>query len=466
MLVTLPFLLLVLDYWPLGRMGPAAATADGKQETAKFPRQPLVRLLVEKIPFLGLTIAFSAIAFFAQQRAGTVSSLAQRTLQTRVSNATVAYVEYLRMTFWPSDLAIFYPYAEQGIPARKVALAGGVLLACTAVALFQFRRRPYLIVGWLWYLGTLVPVIGFVQIGLQRMADRYTYVPIVGIFIAVTWWLPSLFEFAAWRRVILPVAGTAVLVACAMLGHAQVEHWRNSETLFAHAVEVTQSNAVAHNFLGEALLAGDDATGALEQFDAALAIQPNFTLAVFNRARALEALGRRAEAIAALETAVELDPSHAGHTVLADAYRDAGRVDDAIATYRAALEINPRYATALTNLANVLRDRGELEEAVRYYRRSLDADPNNVITHSNLGTTLLKLGQTDDGLLHLRQAVHIDAEHLVSRINLGIALYSVGDYAGAIEQLEQALVIDPGNATATQMLAEARRKLEPTGLQR
>lgn len=455
MLVTLPFLLLLLDYWPLRRVARAGEVnpPDPDDSPPAFLPQPVSRLLLEKVPFLVITVGFSAVAFWSQQRAGAVSTLAERPLADRLATAVFAYAAYLRKMVWPNDLAIFYPYPAGGFPWNQIVIAGCVLLAISAVAIWQARRRPYLLVGWLWYLGTLVPVIGIVPIGLQSMADRYTYLPLIGVFIAVTWLAASLSESTAWQRGVLPVVSTILLVVCVMSSRAQVRHWQDGVTVFTRAVSVTEANAVAQNFLGAALLLKDEPQQALESLEEAIRVQPNFTLAHHNRARALQRLGRQNEAIAALETAVALEPaSYQGRTLLADAYRDAGRTDLAVEQYRRVLADAPNHVPALTNLANLLRSRGELQEAVSHYQTALQADSESVVTHSSLGTALFQLGRPDDAIFHLREALRLDPEHVPSLVNLGIALAALGRQQEAIGLLQQASRVDPDNQAAAAAL--------------
>jgi len=464
MLVTLPFVLLLLDYWPLRRTkwidladAPQSSEVHPDSPCAPaFPNQPLSRLLLEKIPFLLIAVVFCAIAFGAQQRAGAVSTLGERPLPDRLANAVVTYAAYLRQTVWPSDLAVFYPYPD-GIPVAQVVGSGCLLLVISAVAVWQVRRRPYLLVGWLFYLGTLVPVIGLVPIGLQRMADRYTYVPLIGVFIAATWWLACLSKSPTWRRVVLPIGCAAVLIACSLATRQQVQHWRDGEALFRRAIAVTQDNAVAQNMLGNALLENDEVEEAASCFAEAIRIQPNFTLAHYNRAQALLRLQRRSEAIVELETAVGLDPSsHIVRTALADAYRDSGRLEEAIEQYEQALSSAPGHVAARTNLANLFRDRGELRQAVEHYQAALSSDPNSIVTHANLGTTLFQLGQPDDGIFHLREALRLDRRRVATLVNLGIALAAVGKKEEAIVLLDEALQLDPNNSAARAAAANVR----------
>lgn len=455
MLVTLPFLLLLLDYWPLCRVAWAGEVEQPHQDEAgppAFPPQAISRLLLEKVPFLVITAGFSAVALWSQQRAGAVSTLAERPLRDRIATSVVAYAAYLRKTVWPNDLAVFYPYHADGYSLTQVVGAGCLLVAISAVAIWQVRRRRYLLVGWLWYLGTLVPVIGIVPIGLQSMADRYTYIPLIGVFVAIAWLAVSLSESGAWRRVVLPVS-VLVLVACMISSRAQVQYWRDGVTVFARAVAVTGHNAVAQNFLGAALLLNDEPQQALESLDEAIRVQPNFTLAHHNRARALQRLGRQNEAIAALETAVALEPaSYQGRTLLADAYRDAGRTDLAVEQYRRVLADAPNHVPALTNLANLLRSRGELQEAISHYQTALQADSESVVTHSSLGAALFQLGRPDDAIFHLREALRLDPEHVPSLVNLGIALAALGRQQEAIGLLQQASRVDPDNQAAAAAL--------------
>jgi tetratricopeptide (TPR) repeat protein len=365
--VTLPFVLLLLDAWPLGRMRNAAG--DG-WDPAK-----LRAAVAEKWPLFGLVGAFSVITVLAQRSGGAVASLDQLSPTIRLENALVSYAAYLGKAFWPSGLAVFYPHAGDDLSAAAVAGAAALLLAVSAVAWQQRRARPYLAVGWLWYLGTLVPVIGIVQVGSQAMADRYMYLPLIGLGIAVAWGITDACTRLPGRRPALALAACAAIAALATTASLQLRHWRDSEALFRHALAVTERNHVAHSYLGAALLERGQTGDAITHFERALTLRPDL-LTVANNLAWLLATGSDAShrdpraAVAVAEQAADLsqrgDP--AVLDTLAAAYASAGRFEDATRTLRRAIEISRSAGDAA--LVAELRQRVALYRARRPYVES------------------------------------------------------------------------------------------------
>jgi tetratricopeptide (TPR) repeat protein len=337
--VTLPFVLLLLDAWPLGRM---RSDADPDRWDAAKVRA----VVVEKLPLFALVGAFSVVAFLAQSSAGSVASLEQVPPAGRLANALVSYVAYLGKAFWPTRLAVFYPHPGAELPAAEVALATALLLAVSLGVWQQRRRRPYLAVGWLWYVGTLVPVIGLVQVGSQAMADRYTYLPLIGVGIAVTWGACDACARIPGRRAVLAIAACAAIAAFALTTSVQLRHWRDTVSLFRHALEATQNNHIAHAYLGAALLERGQTGEAILHYKEALRLRPTF-LTVANNLAWLLATSHDATyrdprtAVEIAELAARLserrDPSVLD--TLAAAYASSGRFGDAIRSSRRALEV-------------------------------------------------------------------------------------------------------------------------------
>jgi tetratricopeptide (TPR) repeat protein len=383
MLVTLPFVLLLLDYWPLGRC------------TAAPGARPPWFLVLEKIPLLALAAASSAVTLWAQRSGEAMRTVEGFPLAERWSNAAVAYVTYLWKTVWPRDLAVFYPHPGAGLPPWKVGASLLVLILITAVALRARRRSPYLIVGWLGYLGTLVPVIGLVQVGSQSMADRYTYLPLIGLFVIVAWGLPdALRRLGGW----LVVPAAIVIVALSVSTRAQLEVWRTSETLFEHALEVTERNYVAHNNLGIVAAEG----------------------------------GRLDEAIGHYEAAVRIQPNHAPlHVNLANALVKQSRHDEAYRHYRRALELDADSADAHYNLGSTLAVQGRFEEAIAHYNEALRVDPDDPRAHNNLGSALARQGELDRAVDHFRRAIRLDPDHARAHANLAASLFLLERYEEA-----------------------------------
>ena len=383
MLVTLPFVLLLLDVWPLGRIQilgigtPEISTRKGQKESprrsaAETGKRSIVPLLVEKLPFFALTIASCVVTFLAQ-RAEAVVSLEQRPFAVRVANAVVSYAEYLGKMVWPAKLAIIYPLPNQ-IPATQIAIAVVVLTAISLLAWFTRKNAPYVLIGWLWFLGTLVPVIGLVQVGGQALADRYTYVPLIGIFIAIAYGAQA---FAVRYRLtkVLAFVPLVVLFACYRVTEYQLQFWQDSEKLFGHAIAVTKDNAIAHINLGVALEQEDRKPEALEQYLKAIDIEPNRFQARNNVANLFASMGMR---------------------------------DEAYHQYQEALSLNPGTAVAHINFATLLSEMGRFDEAMTEYAKAVQLDPDDPRTYYLMGKACLRHGQSAEAVKHLREALQRD----------------------------------------------------------
>jgi protein O-mannosyl-transferase len=358
MVVTLPFVLLLVDYWPLARL-----------------RQQGRKAIWEKLPLLGLSGAAAAITYLVQEHAGTVKALP---FEIRLANAVLSCTLYILKTFWPSRLAVFYPY-PRSFPFLPL-LAAGLLLAAVSTGVIVLRRRsPYLWMGWGWFATTLVPVIGLVQVGGQARADRYTYIPMVGLLIMLVWGTAEILERLRAKVLAVPLAAAAC-VACAALTCVQVGYWRDSETLFRHALEVTGDNSVADISLGRYLMASPGRLSeALPYLETAVRIDPDSATAHTDLGIALDKTGRLPDAIAQFQTAIRLDPdAPIPHSDLGSALIEAGRLPDAIAELESALRIEPNDATAQLNLGVALADTpGRLPDALRHFEEAerLSPDP-------------------------------------------------------------------------------------------
>jgi hypothetical protein len=331
-LVTLPFVLLLLDEWPLGRL--RRRDAPERWDPARVRRAVL-----EKLPLFALSAAASVVTVAAQRAGGAVASLEQVPFHLRAANAVVAYTAYLGKALWPTGLAVFYPHPGAAIAPWRVALATAFLASVTGLVLVTARRRPYGLVGWLWYVGMLLPVIGLVQVGSQSMADRYTYLPLIGVAILVAWGVPDLLGPGRGRRPALAAAGGVAIAALAAGSALQLRHWRDSETLFTHALSVTRDNHVAHAYLGRALLAEGRTREAIEQFSEAVRLRPEFLTPANNLAWLLATA--EAESLRNPYAALRLAQRSARLTryldasvldTLAAAYAASGRFEEAVAT--------------------------------------------------------------------------------------------------------------------------------------
>jgi Flp pilus assembly protein TadD len=398
MLVTLPFLLLLLDHWPLRRAAMPGA------------------LVLEKLPHFALAAAISVITYRVQLEQGAVDAAGTLPLTLRLGNAVVSYGRYLLATAWPVDLAIFYPY-EIDLPGWRVAVSALGLAAISGLVLRAARRRPYALVGWLWYLGTLVPVIGLVQAGSQSHADRFTYIPLIGLFVMLAWGgRDAVTRFSVPAAVLVP-AVTGVITACAVTASTQVGVWRTSETLFAHAVRVTRRNHVAHNNLGVALQARGDLDGAIEHYREAVRIQPEYAHARTNLGKALR-----------------------------------GRFEQAVAR-------NPRDPVAQFNLAVALHDAGELDAAIGHYEEAVRLAPANESVHLRLGAAFFASDRLAEAITEFTEAARLAPDDPTAHFNLGGALGRTGRFTEAVDEYDHVVRLKPEDAAAWANLAISHANL-------
>jgi tetratricopeptide (TPR) repeat protein len=431
MLVTLPFVMLLLDWWPLKRFG---------------NWREFLRLLPEKIPFFLLAAAAGIVTFVAQKKGGAVVIVENLPLGARVGNALISYCRYLEKLFWPADLAVFYPHPVYW-PVTKVLLAG-VLLAGISVLVFMNRRRlPYLLVGWLWFAGTLAPAIGLMQVGEQSMADRYTYIPSVGMLILTVWGVHKLTRSWRHQAILLSLTGAAAAVLCMALTRKQLGYWQDSETLFRHALDVTQNNHIAHNNLGYALFKQDRIDEAIDQFQEAIRIKPDDIEAHYNLGDALYRKGQINEAIQQYQEAIRLKPDYAEACYnLGNALYKQGQVDEAISQFQEAIRIKPDFANVHNNLGIAFKAKGQIDEAIRQYEEAIRLQPDLANVHNNLGVVLFDKGLTDEAIIQYREALRLKPDYTEAHNNLGNALDMKGQTDEAIRQYEEAIRLQPDDA--------------------
>jgi protein O-mannosyl-transferase len=453
MLVTLPCVLLLLDYWPLGRM------ADGGWRKMRSgepvpQRSTLNHLLYEKLPLFGLAAAACGVTLFAQTVA--LSSFEQISFPLRVGNALNSCVSYVDQMFWPSGLAVFYPFPAKGIGVARVVLSL-VLLAGISTGVFVLRRhRPYLMTGWLWYLIMLVPVIGIIQAGTQARADRYTYLPQIGLYVLLTWAVADLCAGWRHRRVVLGGGSTIVLLALMICARGQTSYWRNSELLWTHALACTPDNFIGQNNLGGALLKKGSVGEAIFHFQKALEIEPDSAEAYNNLGSALLQKGNVDEAIYHFQKALQINPDFAeAHNNLGNALLQKGNVDEAIAHFQKGLQINPDFAKAHYNLGNALLQKGNVDEAIIQFQRALQINPDYAEAHNNLGNALLRKGNVDEAIIQFQRALQINPDYADACYNLGDTLLQKGKVEEAIEHFRKALQINPGYVKACYNLGNA-----------
>ena len=449
MLVTTPLVLLLLDYWPLERFGECPATEDARPLRSRF-----LRLFVEKIPLLVLAAASCVATLLGQVEAMAPGDLIP--MPSRIANAVVSYAGYLGQMFYPVDLAVLYPHLGGGLPIWKIVGAALLLVGISVVAVVGRRRHPYVLVGWLWYLGTLVPVIGLVQVGSQAMADRYTYLPQIGICLAVVWAAGRAAGSWPYRRYLyggVSALAIAVLMACAW---RQAAFWRNNETLWTQTLACTSRNAIAENDLALALVNAGRIDEALPYFREAVEIRPQLVEAYSNLGDALLRKNRVDEAIAQFEKALTIKPRHAElHNNLGVALARRGETDDAIPHYRTALELKPEYAQAQFNLGNALLQKGQFDEAFTCYRKALELKPLDPAIHKNFGNALAQTGKLDEAIAQYRQALEIVPGDGDIYNNLGNALCHQGRIDDAIATFQIAQKAKPSDVRVYNNLGNA-----------
>jgi protein O-mannosyl-transferase len=408
MLVTWPLVMLLIDYWPLCRFRAPGVSRRGVPRRSDTAAE-LWPLLREKLPLFILVVASAIMTFIAQSRGGAVRTFAAAPLAVRLSNALVSYAKYVVLTFWPNNLAVYYPFA--GLPAWQIIGAAFLLIGVTAFCLLQRRIRPYLIVGWLWFLGTLVPVIGLVQVGGQTMADRYFYIPSIGLFIAMVFGLADIIR--SWGIAPFLGAGTAagVLLIFATLTNAQIQRWHNSFTLFEHTLAVTPPNLHIEYNLGTALGASSQYDEAAAHFKKALQIDSNFYdgLVAMGVTRGVQ--GRLPEAIQYLQTAIRLQPdAPKAHVQLAQALWKQNSDEAALGEMHRALQLAPKDADIRADFGLALALANKLPEAIEQFHEALRLNPNSAEIHNNLGLALLASGKPRESIPEFQAALHLKPE--------------------------------------------------------
>jgi Flp pilus assembly protein TadD len=357
------------------------------------------------------------------QRIGTAISTELVPIKLRIANGLVSYLSYGAKMLWPQNLAVFYPYPHD-VPIWQSAGAAALLMGISLLVIRWARKAPYLVTGWLWYLGTLLPVIGLKQMGLwPAMADRFAYVPLIGLFIMVVWGIADL--IAGWRHrsTVLAWASAALLAALMLLTWNQLHYWRNSTALFEHALAVTENNYVAHNNLGTALDEQGLAKEAMVHFSEAVRIRPNFSRAHNNLGNSLSRQGKYREAIRHFYKALEVEPNMPGfHLNLGNALETRGNIEEAAFHYSKALQLDPTFAEAYFNLGNLLARQGKVEEAISCLSRALECKPNFAEAHNSLGVMLAYRGKLDEAIAHFTEALRIKPGLIKAHNNLSMAL--------------------------------------------
>lgn len=428
MFVTLPCILLLLDVWPLRRWSLWGISDGGARPVSGS------RLVVEKLPLFALSAVSALITVVAQSSGGAVMSVERMSLIDRFANAVIAYSRYLFKAIWPTDLCYFY--AMTPWTAGSLALAAVVLAGISVVAIWQAKRRPWLIVGWLFFLGTFVPVIGIVQVGTQSMADRYTYLPLVGISIALVWMLPESFIQNSRSRFALMVMGCAMILALSFLTQRQVATWRDDEALFEQARKVEPDSWFnLTNYSGFLITSGRPAD-ALPFTERLISLYPNRGRGYVNRGAALEALGRFDDAEACYRQGLKLVSSPELHSAIARLLLKQNKGEEAVAHLRVSVREDPANLRFVYELGAALTSLGQTEEAVEVYRAGVAIDPSDLLMTNNLAVALDQLNRPREAVVFLERAVRLVPNDLATRENLGAIYVRLGDFSGATQQYE------------------------------
>jgi tetratricopeptide (TPR) repeat protein len=469
MLVTLPFTLILLDYWPLNRLN------------SQFK---ILNSFTEKLPFFILTVISSIITFLAQRKGG---ALAVIPFKERIANAVCSYLAYIGKMFWPTRLAVLYPHPANFLPVSMAVITLIILIIMTVFFIRLGRRYKYLVVGWFWYIGTLVPVIGIVQAGSQAMADRYTYIPLIGLFIIIAFAAADVVKKISSAKYIISVLAIVILLACTLATSAQLKYWKNSSSLFEHTLAVTKNNPNILNNYGNVLSSRGRHAEAVNRFSEALKFLPDAPDIHNNLGKALLGLGRTDDAIEQYKIALKLDPrynlAHCNlgiayaakgdydkaieeykiylgananvgelHENLANMLAGQGKVDDALSQFQLALAAKPDSAEVLSNLGFAFAQKGDPNQAIDYYNKALQLDTNNIITHGRLALALAAVGKLDESIVQCRVVLAADPNDAEMQTNLGLLFQAKGLLDQAVESYKKALQIDPNSQKARNQL--------------
>jgi len=454
MLVTLPFVLLLLDYWPLGRF-------QWPRNFALRSKTPGWGLIAEKIPLFVLVLVSSVFALIAAGAAAW-----NLPLNYRIANALVSYVTYINKMIYPSNLAVFYPHLGDSLPALQAIVCFIKLAVVSAVVIYMARRRRYLIVGWLWYLGTLVPVIGLVQVGSQAMADRYTYLPSIGIFIMVAWGAAELFSKWRYRKIGLGVSAGIVLAVLLICTRMQVRHWQNTFTLFGHARKVTRSNPITHNNYGYSLLERGQLDEAIREFREALRLEPKHSKAHNNLGSVLIMKNKISEAIEEFREAVRLKPDFPDAcSNLGLAYARLGKYELAIENFDKALQLRPDWPEVYNNLGLAYAHLGEYDLAIQNYNEALALKPDYIYVYYNMALAMADQGRYDQAIERFNEALRAEPNWPGAHYNLGNIYYRQGRLNLAIAHWLETVRLNPDFAKALNSLAWVLAATEDTKVQ-
>ena len=450
MLVTLPCALLLLDYWPLRRFQWASFNV---KSLPQFHQSPTVVLIAEKLPLLGISTI--ATILVSRSLGNDFISFGELPLLLRIENALVSYVAYLVKVIYPMNLTIFYPF-PQSLPLWQPLLSGVILAVITSAAIFLRNKAAYFIVGWLWFLGTLVPVIGIVQAGLwPAMADRWGYVPLIGVFMIISWGIPHLFYvFFENSKTFLLIAGsTIVLIFYMTVAFFQTGHWKNSTTLFSHAQEISGPNFIALNNLGTAALAAGKTNQAKEYFLKAIEAKPDYMKSKINLGDIMAENNDYENALKFYNSALLIDPYNVSLLMrIGNLNSEAGNMESAIHYYLNALELSPADIEILINLGLIYSKSDDHTKAIAYFKKALKRDPDSFNIHNLLACEFFRTGDFDKAIIHYYKALEINPEDARLNYNMAVAQYLKGNITIAIRYAKKALTISPDYTKAKVIL--------------
>jgi tetratricopeptide (TPR) repeat protein len=508
--VTLPFALLLLDYWPLGRV------KRGNDTKSRNPIKPSAKeicrreisagwLVMEKIPLFTLSAVLCVITFIAQKSGGAVALLKHLPLNDRIANMFVSYIRYIGKTIWPSRLAVYYPHPYTGsghtnLQIVEVAVCALLFFMILVLSIYTGRRKRYIAVGWLWFVVTLLPMIGLVQVGLQAMADRYMYISILGLLIIVAWVVKDFIANNRYWKVAAAVSAALVLFTCVTLTRMQVRHWQNSITLFGHTLKVTENNTTAENNYGYALVEADRLDEAVRCLESALKRDPTLAEARINLGLAFRKQGKLNEAIACFNELIQrgqdsakvyynlvvalgeqknydeaikclskvmtLDPTYPNvQYIMGTLLLSAGRPNEAVAYFNEMLKQNEKPVEAHYNLAVAFGMQKRPDEAIIHFTKVLELDPNYPEVHNKMGLALLETGRINEAVAHLSEALRTSKDLAEVYSNLGTAYSQMGKYDLAIENWTKAAELKPNNISALNNLAWALATVDDASVQ-
>ncbi len=462
MLVTLPFILLLLDYWPIGRLGLTHSPLQINTST-------ISKLVIEKIPLFTLSLVSCIITYQVQRASGAMGREGElMPVGIRLANAFVSYVGYILKMIWPRSLSVLYPHPVRSLPEWQTIGAALILMIATIMAIRTSKKYPYIGVGWLWYVGTLIPVIGIVQVGAQAMADRYTYIPLIGLFVVIAWGIPDLlgnmkirqsakgesYSISQLYSSTLPIAAILSLIALSLCTRIQVKYWENALTLFSHAIYVTKGNYLAHNNYGAALEDSGNPEKAIFHYQIAVKLRPTYIDALNNLGNAFRHEKKWQEAEQMYRRVLELDPANVkARGGLGASLKEQGKIDEAIAEYKKLGRTVPDSAAMHNDLGTALSAKGKIAEAIREWRKAIQIDPRCIEAHHNLGIALTDQGKTEEAMEHYRRVLEIAPDHLNANLNLGALLAELGRHKEAIPYFLKVIKLEPQNAEAHHNLA-------------